>query len=62
MTIVGLTFCVIVHLFAAIAKALKGMGSKMDKMFEIWHAGLLFYSFATWGLALAGSVFLDLSG
>ncbi|KGN61230.1 uncharacterized protein LOC101203040 [Cucumis sativus] len=38
----------------AIAKALDGMGSKVEKMFEIWHAGLLFYSLATWGLALAG--------
>ncbi|CAK9313610.1 unnamed protein product [Citrullus colocynthis] len=37
-----------------IAKALNGMGSKVEKMFEIWHAGLLFYSLATWGLALAG--------
>lgn len=60
MAIGELIFCAIEHLFAAIAKALNGMGSKVEKMFEIWHAGLLFYSLATWGLALAGSVFLDL--
>ncbi|XP_022938729.1 uncharacterized protein LOC111444868 [Cucurbita moschata] len=37
-----------------IAKALDSMGGTIEKMFEIWHAGLLFYSLATWGLALAG--------
>ncbi|XP_022141420.1 uncharacterized protein LOC111011829 [Momordica charantia] len=37
-----------------LAKALNSMGSKMEKMFEIWHAGLLFYTLSTWGLALAG--------
>ena len=60
IAIVELTFCATLHLFAAIAKALDSMGGTIEKMFEIWHAGLLFYSLATWGLALAGSVFVDL--
>ncbi|KAM6576141.1 hypothetical protein CsatB_027978 [Cannabis sativa] len=28
--------------------------SKLTQMFEIWHAGKLFYALATWGLALTG--------
>ncbi|PON48197.1 elongation factor [Trema orientale] len=38
---------------AAMVKALGGV-NKLGKMFEIWHAGKLFYSLATWGLALTG--------
>ncbi|KAL0360230.1 UNVERIFIED_CONTAM: hypothetical protein Sradi_3707500 [Sesamum radiatum] len=36
----------------ALMKALGGM-NKVEKMLNIWHAGKLFYSLATWGLALA---------
>lgn len=38
---------------AALMEALKGMG-KVEKMLNIWHAGMLFYTLATWSLALAG--------
>uniref|UniRef100_A0A2N9HLX1 RRP15-like protein n=1 Tax=Fagus sylvatica TaxID=28930 RepID=A0A2N9HLX1_FAGSY len=34
-------------------KALVGV-SKLEKMLDIWHAGKLFYTLGTWGLALAG--------
>ncbi|XP_062082999.1 uncharacterized protein LOC133789248 [Humulus lupulus] len=34
-------------------EALSGV-SKLRQMFEIWHAGKLFYALATWGLALTG--------
>lgn len=37
----------------AIADSLKGM-SKVDKMLHIWHAGTMFYTLSSWGLALAG--------
>ncbi|KAK7373142.1 hypothetical protein VNO80_06540 [Phaseolus coccineus] len=37
----------------AIAKALQGT-SKLEKILDIWQAGKLFYTLATWGLALAG--------
>ncbi|CAJ1971868.1 unnamed protein product [Sphenostylis stenocarpa] len=37
----------------AISKALQG-ASKLEKIVDIWHAGKLFYTLATWGLALAG--------
>ncbi|KAF8023628.1 hypothetical protein BT93_F0972 [Corymbia citriodora subsp. variegata] len=36
-----------------LSKALGGV-SKMEKVLSIWHAGTLFYTLATWGLALAG--------
>ncbi|XAR55576.1 hypothetical protein NMG60_11035687 [Bertholletia excelsa] len=36
-----------------LTKALGGM-SKLDKMLHVWHAGMIFYTLATWGLALAG--------
>jgi hypothetical protein len=38
---------------AAMEKALVGV-SKLEKMLDIWHAGKLFYTLGTWGLALAG--------
>ncbi|KAI7998086.1 Protein RAE1 [Camellia lanceoleosa] len=34
-------------------KALGGM-NKLEKMLNVWHAGKLFYTLSTWGLALAG--------
>jgi len=34
-------------------KALGGM-NKVEKMLHVWHAGKLFYTLSTWGLALAG--------
>ncbi|OMO55526.1 hypothetical protein COLO4_35945 [Corchorus olitorius] len=34
-------------------KALRDV-SKVEKVLSIWHAGKLFYTLATWGLALAG--------
>ncbi|KAL8459510.1 hypothetical protein ACS0TY_036847 [Phlomoides rotata] len=37
----------------ALLEALKGMG-KVEKMLNIWHAGMLFYTLATWSLAFAG--------
>ncbi|KAK7301348.1 hypothetical protein RJT34_12211 [Clitoria ternatea] len=37
----------------AISKALNGT-SKLEKILDIWSAGKLFYTLATWGLALAG--------
>ncbi|KAI6690900.1 hypothetical protein NL676_027728 [Syzygium grande] len=36
-----------------LSNALGGV-SKMEKVLSIWHAGTLFYTLATWGLALAG--------
>lgn len=36
-----------------LAKALGGM-SKVEKMFNVWHAGKMFYCLSTWGLAVAG--------
>ncbi|KAF2296736.1 hypothetical protein GH714_001534 [Hevea brasiliensis] len=36
-----------------VAKALGGV-SKYGKMIDIWHAGQLFYTLATWGLTLWG--------
>ncbi|XP_002513794.2 uncharacterized protein LOC8274107 [Ricinus communis] len=36
-----------------LAKALEGV-SKLEKVLDIWHAGQLFYTLATWGLALWG--------
>ncbi|XP_073147464.1 uncharacterized protein [Henckelia pumila] len=36
----------------ALMKAIGGM-STVDKMLNIWHAGMMFYTLATWGLALA---------
>lgn len=36
---------------AALDKALGGI-NKVEKMLNIWHAGKLFYTLATWGLAL----------
>ncbi|KAG6784177.1 hypothetical protein POTOM_009863 [Populus tomentosa] len=36
-----------------LAKALGGV-SKLEKVFDIWHAGTMFYTLGTWGLALAG--------
>ncbi|KAJ9146318.1 hypothetical protein P3X46_028599 [Hevea brasiliensis] len=36
-----------------VAKALGGV-SKFEKILDIWHAGQLFYTLATWGLALWG--------
>ncbi|XVE55353.1 hypothetical protein DITRI_Ditri03aG0151900 [Diplodiscus trichospermus] len=40
-------------------KALGGV-SKLEKAFGIWHAGKMFYTLSTWGLALAGCVSLFL--
>jgi len=28
--------------------------NKVEKMMSIWHAGKMFYTLSTWGLALAG--------
>ncbi|KAK6132314.1 hypothetical protein DH2020_033938 [Rehmannia glutinosa] len=36
----------------ALMKALGGM-NRVEKMLNIWHAGKMFYTLATWGLALA---------
>lgn len=36
----------------ALSKAVEGM-NKIDKMLNVWHAGKLMYTLATWGLALA---------
>ncbi|XP_061341952.1 uncharacterized protein LOC133288251 [Gastrolobium bilobum] len=36
-----------------LSKALAGT-SKLEKIFDIWQAGKLFYALSTWGLALAG--------
>ncbi|KAF7816868.1 uncharacterized protein G2W53_030837 [Senna tora] len=36
-----------------LSKALGGV-SKLERAVDIWHAGTMFYSLATWGLALAG--------
>ncbi|KAK6115579.1 hypothetical protein DH2020_007848 [Rehmannia glutinosa] len=36
----------------ALMKTLGGM-NKVEKMLNIWHAGKMFYTLATWGLALA---------
>lgn len=36
----------------AMMKVLGGM-NKIEKMLNVWHAGKLFYTLATWGLALA---------
>lgn len=36
-----------------LSKALGGV-SKLEKVLDIWHAGKLFYTLSTWGLALAG--------
>ncbi|XP_042060681.1 uncharacterized protein LOC121805002 [Salvia splendens] len=36
----------------AMMKALKGM-NKFEKMLDIWHAGMLFYTLAMWGVTLA---------
>ncbi|KAL8030894.1 hypothetical protein ABFX02_14G315500 [Erythranthe guttata] len=36
----------------ALMKALGGI-NKVEKMLNIWHAGKMFYTLATWGLALA---------
>ncbi|KAM7507732.1 hypothetical protein LguiA_018185 [Lonicera macranthoides] len=36
-----------------LTQALHGM-NKFEKMLNVWHAGMLFYTLSTWGLALAG--------
>ncbi|KAK1384339.1 GPI-anchored protein like [Heracleum sosnowskyi] len=36
-----------------LTNALRGM-SKFEKMVDIWHAGAMFYTLSTWGLALVG--------
>ncbi|KAJ6730463.1 hypothetical protein OIU85_021275 [Salix viminalis] len=36
-----------------LAKALGGV-SKLEKVFDIWHAGTMFYTLGTWGLAFTG--------
>ncbi|CAN6583870.1 unnamed protein product [Malus baccata var. baccata] len=36
-----------------VAKAMGGVG-KVEKVLGIWHAGKLFYTLSTWGLALTG--------
>ncbi|KAA8538487.1 hypothetical protein F0562_028142 [Nyssa sinensis] len=36
-----------------LTKALGGM-NKLEKMLHVWHAGMMFYTLSTWGLALAG--------
>ncbi|RVX22612.1 hypothetical protein CK203_012540 [Vitis vinifera] len=28
--------------------------NKYEKMASVWHAGMMFYTLATWGIALAG--------
>lgn len=39
----------------ALTKALCGNGmSKVETMLDIWHAGAMFYTLSTWGLALIG--------
>ncbi|KAM7511065.1 hypothetical protein LguiB_009940 [Lonicera macranthoides] len=40
-------------LLSALTQALHGM-NKFEKMLNVWHAGMLFYTLSTWGLALAG--------
>lgn len=43
------------RIIAALAKALGGSGvGKVEKMMSVWHAGKMFYTLSTWGLALAG--------
>ncbi|KAJ8445108.1 hypothetical protein Cgig2_029480 [Carnegiea gigantea] len=37
----------------AVTSSLGGL-QKVEKMLNIWHAGMLFYCLSTWGLALAG--------
>uniref|UniRef100_A0A5B6YHU7 Uncharacterized protein n=1 Tax=Davidia involucrata TaxID=16924 RepID=A0A5B6YHU7_DAVIN len=37
----------------SLTKAFGGM-NKLEKMFHVWHAGKMFYTLSTWGLALAG--------
>ncbi|KAI3460583.1 hypothetical protein Pfo_017246 [Paulownia fortunei] len=41
-----------VELQKALMKALGGI-NKVEKMLNVWHAGKMFYTLATWGLALA---------
>ncbi|XP_059631840.1 uncharacterized protein LOC132274548 [Cornus florida] len=36
-----------------LTNALGGM-NKLDKMLHVWHAGMMFYTLSTWGLALVG--------
>lgn len=36
-----------------LSKALGGM-NKLEKMVNVWHAGKIFWTLSTWGLALAG--------
>ncbi|KAL1815618.1 hypothetical protein DCAR_0519906 [Daucus carota subsp. sativus] len=36
-----------------LTNALRGM-SKFEKMLDIWHAGAMFYTLSTWGIALIG--------
>uniref|UniRef100_A0A5B6YHR8 RRP15-like protein n=1 Tax=Davidia involucrata TaxID=16924 RepID=A0A5B6YHR8_DAVIN len=37
----------------SLTKAFGGM-NKLEKMLHVWHAGKMFYTLSTWGLALAG--------
>ncbi|KAA8546398.1 hypothetical protein F0562_002863 [Nyssa sinensis] len=37
----------------ALTKELGGM-NKLEKMLHVWHAGKMFYTLSTWGLALTG--------
>lgn len=56
MYLMDLTTVVIIILnfeIAALTNALRGM-SKFEKMLDIWHAGAMFYTLSTWGLALVG--------
>ncbi|GAA0164263.1 hypothetical protein LIER_19942 [Lithospermum erythrorhizon] len=41
------------ELQTTLSKALGGM-NKVEKMISIWHAGKMFYTLSTWGLALTG--------
>lgn len=38
---------------AAVSVSVSSM-NKYEKMLSVWHAGKMFYTLATWGIALAG--------
>lgn len=48
-----LVFLMMIFEIAALTNALRGM-SKFEKMLDIWHAGAMFYTLSTWGIALIG--------
>ncbi|ESQ30735.1 hypothetical protein EUTSA_v10011964mg [Eutrema salsugineum] len=45
--------CLLIHKPKELQKEVSAL-SKVGKIVDIWHAGKMFYTFSTWGLAFGG--------